>query len=213
MCRFLAWIGEPRFLDDFVLNADQSLVTQSRSALIGKTSLNADGFGLAWYGDREQPCVYKDVHPAWSDENLKQIASHTKARLFLAHIRASTSTAVSRNNCHPFSKGRWACATACSIAAMGARSNPKPTAIRNISKCWLGKPGTPRTCAFQHAGATGKKCMRLATLQIVSFQAYSIVFRKTALSFVRSRLMRMKPAGSRFYLGQQSLQMGERWKQ
>ncbi|MEB2844537.1 class II glutamine amidotransferase [Rhizobiales bacterium RZME27] len=107
MCRFLAWIGDPRFIDEFVLNAGQSLVTQSRSALIGKTSLNADGFGLAWYGDRDLPCVYKDVHPAWSDENLKQIASHIKARLFLAHVRASTSTAISRNNCHPFSKGRW----------------------------------------------------------------------------------------------------------
>lgn len=107
MCRFLAWIGAPRFLDDFVLKADQSLVTQSRSALVGKTSLNADGFGLAWYADQETPCVYKDVHPAWSDENLKQIASHTKARLFLAHVRASTSTATSRNNCHPFSRGRW----------------------------------------------------------------------------------------------------------
>lgn len=107
MCRFLAWIGAPRFLYDFVLEPDQSLVTQSRSALIGKTSLNADGFGLAWYGEREMPCVYRDVHPAWSDENLRQLAYHTKARLFLAHVRASTSTATSRNNCHPFSRGRW----------------------------------------------------------------------------------------------------------
>lgn len=107
MCRFLAWIGAPRFLDDFVLKADQSLVTQSRSALVGKTSLNADGFGLAWYSEQSTPCIYKDVHPAWSDENLKQIASHTRARLFLAHVRASTSTATSRNNCHPFSRGRW----------------------------------------------------------------------------------------------------------
>ena len=107
MCRFVAWIGATRFLDDFVLNADHSLVTQSRSALIGKTSLNADGFRLAWYADRDMPCLYKDVHPAWSDANLKQIASHTKANLFLAHVRASTSTATSRNNCHPFSSGHW----------------------------------------------------------------------------------------------------------
>ncbi|UFW66967.1 MULTISPECIES: class II glutamine amidotransferase [Rhizobium] len=107
MCRFLSWIGAPRFLDDFVLKADQSLVTLSRSALVGKTSLNADGFGLAWYSERETPCIYKDVYPAWSDANLMQIASHTKARVFLAHVRASTSTATSRNNCHPFSRGRW----------------------------------------------------------------------------------------------------------
>ncbi|MBY3075501.1 class II glutamine amidotransferase [Rhizobium laguerreae] len=107
MCRFLAWIGAPRFLDDFVVKADQSLVTLSRSALVGKTSLNADGFGLAWYSERDTPCIYKDVYPAWPDANLMQIASHTKARVFLAHVRASTSTATSRNNCHPFSRGRW----------------------------------------------------------------------------------------------------------
>lgn len=107
MCRFLAWIGAPRFLDELVFNANQSLVTQSRSALVGKTSLNADGFGLAWYAERATPCLYKDVSPAWSDANLSQIASQIKARLFLAHVRSSTSTATSRNNCHPFSKGHW----------------------------------------------------------------------------------------------------------
>ncbi len=107
MCRFLAWAGVPRYLDEFVLNSGQSLVVQSHSALIGKAHVNADGFGLAWYGERETPCIYKDIHPAWSDANLKQIASHTKAGLFLAHVRASTSTAVSRNNCHPFARGEW----------------------------------------------------------------------------------------------------------
>jgi glutamine amidotransferase len=28
--------------------------------------------------------------------------------MFLAHVRASTGTAISRNNCHPFVHGRWA---------------------------------------------------------------------------------------------------------
>lgn len=107
MCRFLAWCGAPRYLDGFVLNGDHSLVAQSRGALISKTPLNADGFGLAWYGLRETPCIYKDVNPAWSDANLHQIARHTQSRLFMAHVRASTSTATSRNNCHPFSLGRW----------------------------------------------------------------------------------------------------------
>lgn len=107
MCRFLAWIGAPRHLGDFVLDGGQSLVVQSRQALIGKTPLNADGFGLAWYADRATPCIYKDPHPAWSDANLRQIAHHTRASVFLAHVRASTSTATSRNNCHPFGMGRW----------------------------------------------------------------------------------------------------------
>lgn len=107
MCRFLAWTGAPRYLEEFVLDQEQSLVEQSRNALIGKTSINADGFGLAWYLDRPEPCLYKDTNPAWSDANLKQLAHHTRSGLFLAHVRASTGMATSRNNCHPFGVDRW----------------------------------------------------------------------------------------------------------
>jgi predicted glutamine amidotransferase len=107
MCRFLAWVGAPRFVEELVLDQKQSLVAQSRHALIGKTPVNADGFGLAWYAHRETPCLYKDIHPAWSDPNLKQIAHQVKSGLFLAHVRASTGMATSRNNCHPFAVDNW----------------------------------------------------------------------------------------------------------
>ncbi|WP_170608434.1 class II glutamine amidotransferase [Ruegeria arenilitoris] len=107
MCRFLAWVGQPRYLDELVLEQEQSLVIQSRNALIGKTPINADGFGMAWYSDRHSPCFYKDTNPAWSDANLKQLAHHTRSSLFLAHVRASTGTATSRNNCHPFGAAKW----------------------------------------------------------------------------------------------------------
>ena len=86
---------------------DSSLIEQSRNALTCKTPVNADGFGLAWYLNHAEPCLYKDTHPAWSDANLKQISHQTKASLILAHVRASTGTATSRNNCHPFSSGNW----------------------------------------------------------------------------------------------------------
>lgn len=107
MCRFLAWVGASRYLDDLVMNQEQSLVEQSRNALIGKTPINADGFGMAWYSGRDTPCFYKDTNPAWSDANLRQLTHHTRSGLFLAHVRASTGTATSRNNCHPFGCGRW----------------------------------------------------------------------------------------------------------
>ena len=58
MCRFLAWKGRQRYLDELIFEQEQSLVEQSKNALIGKTSINADGFGLAWYQGRETPCVY-----------------------------------------------------------------------------------------------------------------------------------------------------------
>lgn len=107
MCRFLAWTGAPRFLDELVLDQKQSLVAQSRNALMSKTAINADGFGLAWYSEHPQPCLYKDTHPAWSDPNLKQLAHHTKSGLFMAHVRASTGMATARNNCHPFAVDHW----------------------------------------------------------------------------------------------------------
>jgi glutamine amidotransferase len=62
---------------------------------------------VAWYGDRPEPGLYRDVMPAWSDPNLKSLTAQVKSGLFLAHVRASTGTATSRNNCHPFAQGRW----------------------------------------------------------------------------------------------------------
>ena len=62
---------------------------------------------MAWYGERAEPGLYRDVMPAWSDPNLRSLTAQVKSGLFLAHVRASTGTATSRNNCHPFTVGRW----------------------------------------------------------------------------------------------------------
>lgn len=43
----------------------------------------------------------------WSDPNLRSLTRHVKSGLFLAHVRASTGTATSRNNCHPFVHDAW----------------------------------------------------------------------------------------------------------
>jgi glutamine amidotransferase len=51
--------------------------------------------------------VYKATQPAWSDPNLRELASQIRSPLFFAHVRASTGTAVQRTNCHPFRHGRW----------------------------------------------------------------------------------------------------------
>jgi predicted glutamine amidotransferase len=102
MCRWVAYLGQPIFLEDFVSRPSQSLVAQSLHCHEAKTSVNADGFGLAWYGERQKPGVFRDVRPAWSDENLLSIAHQIRSRLFMAHVRASTGTATTRANCHPF---------------------------------------------------------------------------------------------------------------
>ncbi len=107
MCRWAAWTGAPVFVQDIVTAPQHSLVVQSQQAAQSKTTINGDGFGLAWYDHRAEPGLYRDINPAWSDTNLPSIAAQVKSPLFLAHVRASTGTAVSRNNCHPFVVGRW----------------------------------------------------------------------------------------------------------
>ncbi len=107
MCRWVAYLGEPIFLEEFVTTPRQSLIVQSRHSREGKNAVNGDGCGLGWYGDREQPGLFRDVRPAWSDENLLSLAHQIKSRLFFAHVRASTGTATTRANCHPFSYGNW----------------------------------------------------------------------------------------------------------
>ena len=107
MCRWAAWVGAPIFLSEVITGPRHSLIAQSRAASQCKTQTNADGFGVAWYDRRPEPGLYRDVHPAWSDPNLASLAAQVCAPLFLAHVRASTGTATSRNNCHPFVVGRW----------------------------------------------------------------------------------------------------------
>jgi glutamine amidotransferase len=107
MCRWIAYRGRPVFLEDVVAKPEHSLVHQSLRAEEAKTVTNGDGFGLGWYGEREEPGVFRDVRPAWSDENLRAIARNVRAGLFFAHVRASTGTATTRTNCHPFAHERW----------------------------------------------------------------------------------------------------------
>jgi predicted glutamine amidotransferase len=108
MCRWAAYIGQPIFIEDVVSSPSHSLIHQSHCATQCHTATNADGFGVAWYGERPEPGLFRDVLPAWSDPNLRSLTAQVKSRLFLAHVRASTGTATSRNNCHPFVAGRWA---------------------------------------------------------------------------------------------------------
>lgn len=107
MCRFLAYSGVPVFLEDFVASPCHSLIHQSLHAEEAKTGTNGDGFGVGWYGERSEPGQYREVRPAWSDENLLSIARQVRSHLFFAHVRAATGTATTRANCHPFVHGRY----------------------------------------------------------------------------------------------------------
>ena len=107
MCRWLTYCGEPIYLDKVLFEPRNSLINQSLHARHSHVTTNGDGFGVGWYGERGVPGVYRDILPAWNDANLKSLSHQIRSGLFLAHVRASTGTATARQNCHPFSHGKW----------------------------------------------------------------------------------------------------------
>jgi glutamine amidotransferase len=107
MCRWIAYRGQTTALEPYVTRPAHSLIEQSIRALESTASTNGDGFGLGWYGEHPEPGLYREVRPAWSDENLRYLCRHIHSHLFFAHVRSSTGTPITRPNCHPFACGRW----------------------------------------------------------------------------------------------------------
>ncbi len=105
MCRWLAYSGTPIRLEELLVKRDRSLIDQSLHSREGATTTNGDGFGVGWYDDGGEARLYRSTHPAWNDRNLRELAAGISSPLFLAHIRASTGTAIQETNTHPFRYG------------------------------------------------------------------------------------------------------------
>jgi glutamine amidotransferase len=103
----MGWSGQPVIVDELLFKPQHGLVDQSLHSRMGVETTNGDGFGLGWYGQGDGPGVYHSVAPAWGDANLRELASHIESHMFLAHVRATTGTAIQQTNCHPFRYGRW----------------------------------------------------------------------------------------------------------
>ena len=110
MCRWMAYSGGPILAHDLLFRPEHSIIDQSLQANLGAgVTTNGDGFGIGWYpeGVGAPPAVFRSTHPAWNDENLREIATQISTPLLFAHVRASSGTPVERSNCHPFRFGRW----------------------------------------------------------------------------------------------------------
>ncbi len=107
MCRWMAWSGQPVLMEELLFKTQHGLIDQSLHSRMGAETTNGDGFGVGWYGAGEGPAMYHSVAPAWGDTNLRELAAHIETPLFLAHVRATSGTAVQQTNCHPFRHGRW----------------------------------------------------------------------------------------------------------
>ena len=107
MCRWMAYKGEPIYIEEWLLNSKHSLIEQSLSAEMSTFEVNGDGFGLGWYADKTTPGLFKSIRPAWNNANLKSLAANVNSGLFIAHVRAATGTPIQETNSHPFQFNNW----------------------------------------------------------------------------------------------------------
>jgi glutamine amidotransferase len=110
MCRFTFYKGKPLALSALLTEPEHSLIHQSFEAREREEPLNGDGFGVAWYTDgHDEPALFRSVTPAWSNQNLRELARVTQSHCVLAHVRAATQgLQVGEPNCHPFRRDRIA---------------------------------------------------------------------------------------------------------
>ncbi|KAK4052658.1 glutamine amidotransferase subunit [Microbotryomycetes sp. JL201] len=114
MCRLLVVkSSEPIRLSQLLTEPAHSIINQASDSRLrlDAGSINADGFGVAFYPTETDPstplgpCIFRSITPAWSNQNLHRLAERVKSRLTFAHVRASTTGALSEENTHPWSFG------------------------------------------------------------------------------------------------------------
>jgi glutamine amidotransferase len=96
MCRLFGMsAGNERVQATFwLLNAPDSLVTQSHR--------NADGTGLGYFDEHEEPRIEKQPIAAFEDRQFASEARTIWSRTFVAHIRHATAGGLTMANTHPF---------------------------------------------------------------------------------------------------------------
>ncbi|MBE9029266.1 ergothioneine biosynthesis protein EgtC [filamentous cyanobacterium LEGE 11480] len=106
MCRLLAYLGEPVQLEQLIYDPQHSLIVQSyQPQEMTGGILNADGFGIGWYGaDQSQdPYIYRHTLPIWNDANLPDLSRYVRSSCILANVRSATpGISVDLSNCQPF---------------------------------------------------------------------------------------------------------------
>eukprot|EP01087_Luapelamoeba_hula_P022282 TRINITY_DN7949_c0_g1_i1.p1 TRINITY_DN7949_c0_g1~~TRINITY_DN7949_c0_g1_i1.p1 ORF type:complete len:380 (-),score=95.12 TRINITY_DN7949_c0_g1_i1:11-1093(-) len=105
MCRLAIYLGPPIVMSHFVTEPKHSIIKQSVEAYEAVVQLNGDGFGVAWYSPHisSSPALFREVSPAWNNENLRELARVTMSNCVLAHVRkASPASPVVLTNCHPY---------------------------------------------------------------------------------------------------------------
>lgn len=112
MCRHAGYIGPRTSIAPIVTDLPHSLLCQSYASkeLLPGVTVNADGFGVAWYDMdvRPEPGRYARGAPIWSDAELPDLGRLLHAPTFIAAVRSATIAGQNTDaNAAPFTSGRW----------------------------------------------------------------------------------------------------------
>lgn len=105
MCRHLGYLGEPCSPAQAMFGAPHSLLVQSYAPADprGGGTVNADGFGLGWFGADERPVCYRRPSAIWTDDAAPRLAETVAAAAFVGAARSATpGMPVTEAACAPF---------------------------------------------------------------------------------------------------------------
>ena len=111
MCRHLGYVGGTVPVSEPVVRGPHSLRTQSWAPrdMRGGGTINADGFGVAWWTSFGDVRRYRNPMPIWTDPAVAEVLSQIESTAVLAAVRSATpGMPVERGACAPFTDERWA---------------------------------------------------------------------------------------------------------
>ncbi|CAM4001952.1 ergothioneine biosynthesis protein EgtC [Tsukamurella ocularis] len=111
MCRHLGYVGPPVPVHAPVTRGGHSLRRQAWAPndMRGGGTINADGFGVAWWTPDGAPARYRSPHPVWTDPALDEVLSQITSTAVLGAVRSATvGMPTSREACAPFVDDRFA---------------------------------------------------------------------------------------------------------
>ncbi|CCQ17567.1 putative uncharacterized protein [Rhodococcus sp. AW25M09] len=111
MCRHLGYVGVDASVGSLLTEGEHSLRTQSfaPSEMRGGGTINADGFGVAWWDDDKSAHTYRNPMPMWTDPAVDDVLPQVRSTSVIAAVRSATvGMPVERSACAPFTDGRWA---------------------------------------------------------------------------------------------------------
>jgi gamma-glutamyl hercynylcysteine S-oxide hydrolase len=111
MCRHLGYLGPAAPVGEILTRGTHSLRNQAWEPqdMRGGGTINADGFGIAWWLPDGGVSRYRNPAPIWTDPAVEEVLPQLRSTAVLAAVRSATiGTTVERNANAPFTHGRWA---------------------------------------------------------------------------------------------------------